>query len=421
MSSGQPINSPVISPTSNNSSRVAVIEEPSFRKRKRRSIKYAPVDEDTTPVSKKQRVDGKSSASQKSTTKSIKNYKRIGEETIPEEEEEEGPIETGNMAPSPSTPKAGISGGVVRIGPPRKRKKVTPSSSRVPGSEFRKSREDENTHEPAGSTSSLSLNPATAKKKRRLKPAPDVRPKLSVLVKEEHIVSPSHNATHEFTEPRYQGPSEADPPPSDHDNEPSGPLPEFIPPRTTHKQPPLGPLIDGDSSIPTPRTMNNAKKIAPIPRLEPSHFKPYLKKADTTSAIDEFSPNKPFTTQETIESSVQDSQALRTVSQPHNESSGPAPFDGLFDDDIAQKMQDAEDAYLNLDGQANGIETPNELTTVSNVCQYTLTLFLLTNRRTLIQRNKSRLGPIHLQEGRTRRSQSVRLFLVSGYKTNNYV
>jgi hypothetical protein len=118
--------------------------------------------------------------------------------------------------------------------------------------------------------------------------------------------------------------------------------------------------------------MKNAKKYAPIPRLESSHFKPYLEAPETTSVIDEFSPKKSFYPQDTIESSIQDSQFRHTVTQPPNESLYSAPGDGLFDDDIAQKMQDAEDAYLNLDGQENGIETPNEEqpTTVSNVDQF---------------------------------------------------
>jgi hypothetical protein len=42
--------------------------------------------------------------------------------------------------------------------------------------------------------------------------------------------------------------------------------------------------------------------------------------------------------------------------------------DDLFDDDIAQKVQDAEDAYLDLDGKVGELETLNaEPATVGNV------------------------------------------------------
>jgi hypothetical protein len=346
----------------------------------------------------------------------------MGDETIPEEEEEEDPVEAGNMPPSPSTLKLGIGSAVLRIGPPRKRKKITPLplttplSSRVPDFVIRQFREEEeNTQEAAGSVPS---NLPAVRKKRRLKPTSDVRPKRE----KELLASPSRNSTQEHAEPRDQEESmRANLPHPDHVNELAEPLPELIPPRTTKSQIPPDPPANGNFSTPTlPHTMKNAKKLAPIPRLEPSHFKPYLKAADITSVIDEYSPKRSFPTQDTIEPSVQGPQVRRTVTQPPNKSFEPTPVDDLFDGDITQKMQDVEDAYLNLDGQANGIGTPDEEqpTTVSNVDQSILTPFLLINRRTLIRRNRSHFGPSRPQKASTRRLRSVHLFFVSDNRTN---
>lgn len=393
MSSGRATDSSVISLTSNNSSRVA--EEPPPGKRKRRSTKYTPADEDVEPVSKKQRIDLTFSDSQKSNTKPRKRPRRIGKEIIPEEED---PDEAGNLPHSSSTSKGGIGSAVLRIGPPRKRKRIaplppTPPASRVPDFGLRQPQEEEeNTQEASGRVPSLNLNAQTGKKKRRLKPTSGVPPKLPVLA-EEPPVSPSRNATQEPTEPRDQESRiEADLPLQCHDGEPAEPLPTFTPPRTAQRQIPLDPPIDNHfSTSGPPRATKNAKKLAQIPRLTSSHFKPYLEAADITSVIDEFSPKKSFLTQDTIESPVQGSQVRRSVTQPRNESFDSAPVDDLFDDDIVQKMQDA---YINLDGQVNGTETPTEeQPTVSNLGQSILTPLLLTNRRTLNLRNGSHPGP----------------------------
>lgn len=399
ISSSRATESPVISLTSNNSSRVA--EEASLGKRKRRTTKYTPVDEDTTPVFKKQRVRGTSSASQPPSVKPVNGPEWVGNETIPEEEED--PVKAGNIPHSPSTSKSGIGSAVLRIGPPRKRKKIaplppaTPPSPCVPNFGIRQPREEEESTQEAARRAPS--NPSTVRKKRRLKPTSDVRPKLPVLAEKEPLASPSHsyNAGQEHAEPHDQEPFGATHP--NHDNKLVKALPEPTPPRTSQPQiPPDPPVDDAFSTATPPHAMRNAKKLAPIPRLEPSHFKPYLKAADTTSVIDEYSPRKSFPTQDTIESSVRDSQVRLTVSQPPDENFEPALVDDVFDDDIAQKIQDVEDAYIDLDGQANGTGTPNEEqpTTVSNVDQYILTLFLLFNRRTLIQRNRSHPGPSRL-------------------------
>lgn len=377
MSNSRTTDSPVISLIYDDNSRIA--EEPSLGKRKRRNAKHTPVNEDITPMSKKQRVGGVLSASQKPSTESSKGLKRIREEKIPEGGED--PVEAGNIHRSPSTSKAGTGGAVLRIGPPRKRKNVTPPSSRVPDSEFRRSRkEEESTQDAVGRVSSLNSNPLTVKKKRRLKPASDVRPKLPVLTEKGPLAPPSRNATQELAEPRDQEePFEADLRPPDDGGDPTEPLPELTPPRTTRQQIPPDTLVEDSFSTPTPpRVMNNAKKLAPIPRLEPSHFKPYLGAADITSTIDEFSPKKSFPSQDIIEPSVQDSQVCRAVMQPLSESIDPAPVNDHLDENIAQKMQDVEDAYFDLDGQANGFETPNEEqpTTVSIVGQFILPCFV---------------------------------------------
>ena len=198
-----------------------------------------------------------------------------------------------------------------------------------------------------------------------------------MLAEKDLLTSPSHNATRGPAKPGGQGnPLEADLPPSD-DDEPAEPLPGLKQPKTTRQPVPPDPPANEDfSTLSPPHPIKNAKGLAPIPRLRSSHFKPYLEAPDITSAIDEFSPKKSFPTQDTIESPFQGSQVRRTVTQPPDETLDPAPIDDLFDDDdddIAQKMQDAEEAYLNLDGQENGVETPNEErpTTVSNVDQYT--------------------------------------------------
>lgn len=352
-------------------------------------------------MSKKQRTDLTFSASQKSGTRLSKNYHRIDQETIPKGDEEKDPVEANNMACLPSTSQAGIGSAVLRIGPPQKRKKIAPLPPIIPPScapdfVLGQSLEIEDTREAAGSVPPLDLSHSTVRKKRRLKPASDVRPKLPVLVE---MGTPSRHATQEPAEPRNEEPlSEINPSPPDHDNEGAEPLPKLTPPTVTRQQIPPDPPVDDGPFPPTPLlAVKNTKKFAPIPKFESSHFKPYLEAADITSVIDEFSPKKLFPTQETVESPVQGSQLRRTATRPCSESFDPMPVDNLFDDDIAQKIQDTEDAYLNLDGLANGIEPPNEEqpTTVSSVRQAILTLFLLTNHRTMILQNVSRLGPSH--------------------------
>jgi hypothetical protein len=89
--------------------------------------------------------------------------------------------------------------------------------------------------------------------------------------------------------------------------------------------------------------------------------------ADTTSAIDEFSPKKSFPTQDTVETSVQDSQVRRAASEHLHQSFDSAPVDDPLDNDIFMKMQDVQDAYFDFDGRANEVPNQEQATTVSNV------------------------------------------------------
>ena len=93
--------------------------------------------------------------------------------------------------------------------------------------------------------------------------------------------------------------------------------------------------------------------------------------ADTTSVIDEFSPKKSFSTQDGVESPIHDSQVRGIATKPIHQSPDPRPADDPIDVDISQKMEDAQDAYFNFDGRANGDEVlDHELpTTVSDAGQ----------------------------------------------------
>jgi hypothetical protein len=381
MSDSRVTDSPVISLTSDDSSPVP--GEPSLGKRKRRNTRHTPGDEDSKPVSKKQRIDlTSSSASRKARTKSIRSPQRIGRETIHEEEED--PAEAGDpdkASRSPPPPKVGKGDAVVRIGPPRRRKKIArlPSAATLPSSHIPSSApthllrdEEEDTQEAAGIVPHPNSSPPTVKKKkRRLKPASDARPNLPTLAEEKPPVPPSRGATQEPQEPPGQEePFEADVPPPDQDNEPTEPLPKPTPSRSARQQTPPGSPIDDDASTPTPpRAKGNAKRLGPVPRLGSSHFKPYLQAADTTSVIDEFSPKKPFPTQDTIEPSVQGSQVHRTTTKPRQPSLDPEPVDDTLDVDLTQQMQDVQDAYFDSNDQAAENEVPHQVqpTTVSDI------------------------------------------------------
>ena len=380
--SSRATNSPVISLGSDNSSRVS--GEPSLGKRKRQSTRHTPADEDPKPVPKKQRVDAASSStSQKSRTKSIRSLKQISKETIDDEEEIEPPVEVEGLVKasrSSSNSKAGTGSSTVRIGPPRRHKKVTPvpsaaipSSPRGSNSAFKHLREEEeeNTQEAAGVIPKPSLIlPAAKKKKRRLKTPSDVRPKPPTFVVEDTPVPPSRDASLQPQEPFDQEePSKAGPPLPGQDDEPADPLPEPTPPRAARQQ--TSPELQFDDPLftPTPpraKTKTKIKTLGPVPKLYPSHFEPYLQAADTTSVIDEFSPVKLFPTQDTVEPSVQDSQDLHVTTEPLHQGFDPEPVDDPLDVEIAKKMQDVQDAYFDLDGRANEVPHETQPTTVSN-------------------------------------------------------
>jgi len=380
VSGSRTTDSPVISLTSNNGSRAS--GDPSLGKRKRRSTRHTPDDEDPKPVSKKPRVDvTTSSASQKSRTKSIRSPKRIIREAIHEEEGGEDPVEgeiPEKVSRSFFNSKSGTNSAVLRIGPPRRRKKIAPlpsvatlPSPRVPSSAFRHLREEEeeNTQEAAPIVPQLgSSPPAVRKKKRRLKPPSDARPNLPALAVKKPLLPHSRDVTQEPQEPSDQGePFEADPPPPAQDGEPIEPLPEPTPPGASRQQTPLDSPVHDDIRTPThPRARKSTKTLGPVPRMDSSHFKPHLPSVDTTSVIDEFSPKKSFPTQDTIESSVQDSQVRSAATKPLHQSFDPEPVD--LEVDIAQKMQDVQDTYFDFDGQVNESEVPDQErpTTVSN-------------------------------------------------------
>lgn len=360
-SSGRAAGSPAISLVSDNGSPVS--GEPFLGKRKRGNTRQIPADEGSKLMSKKQRIDASSpSASQQSPSRS---RKRIERETIHEEEENEDFAETedpGKASHSPSTSKVDTSNAILRIGPPRRRKKI----SRLPSTATRPSphvprpapihlreEEEENTQEAARVVSRLDSRPPSVKrKKRRLKPPSDAHPKLPVLAENGPPVLPSRDTTQEPQGPPDQEePVEADPPRPEQDDEPAEPLPNFTPPGPARQQtPPDSP----------PRAKKNKKRLGPVPRLEPSHFKPYLPPANTASIIDEFSPKKLFPTQDAIESSIEDSQARLGPANPRQPSPDPEPVDDPLDIDIAPDVQDVQDTYINSDDQEVEDEAPDE-------------------------------------------------------------
>ena len=359
--------------------------EPSLGKRKRQNTRRTPPDEDLNLVSKKQKVDiTPSSASRKSRTKPVRSIKQTSRETIHEEEQDENPAEAGDpdkVSRSPSTPRAVIDNTFIRIGPPRRRKKTLPPattffSPRAPSPPFRHLREEEEetTQEAAGIIPHLSPSPrALKKKKRRLKPPSDVRPRLPVLAAEALPVPPSRDPTQEPQKPSDQeGPLEADLPPPDQDDEPTEPPPDPTPPIAARQRTPTDSPVDDAILTPTPpRANKSTKRLGPVPRLESSHLKQYSQVADTTSVIDEFSPKKPFSTQDGVESPIHDSQVRGTATKPIRQSPDPRPADDPLDVDISQKMQDAQDAYFDFDGRASGDEVLDQepLTTVSDAGQ----------------------------------------------------
>ena len=380
MSSSRATNSPVISLRSDNGPSVS--GEPSLGKRKRQSTRHTPLDEEPKPVPKKQRVGTTSSStSKKSRTKSTRSLKQISRETIDEEEEIEVPVEAegpDKASRSSSNSKAGTGSSTLRIGPPRKHKKftalmsaATPPSLRRSNSAFRHKREEEeeNTQEAAGIVPQPSSSPPAMKKKRRPKPALDVHPKPPTSTVGEAPVPPSRDASQEPQEPPDQdGPFEAGSPLPDQGDEPADPLPEPTPPRTTRKQTPPDPPVDDAISTPTPpRAKKKTKTLGPVPRLYSTHFEPYLQVADATSVIDEFSPKKPFPTQDIVEPSIQDSQDLYAATEPLHQSLDPGPVDDPLDVEIAKKMQDVQDAYFDFDGRANEAPHEPQPTTVSDV------------------------------------------------------
>jgi len=378
MPSSRATGSPVISLGSDNGSRAS--GEPSLGKRKRQSTRHTTADEDPKPAPKKQRVDVASpSASQKSRNKSIRSLKRISKETVDEVEEIEAPVEVEGLdkaTRSSSRSKAGTSSSAVRIGPPRRHKKVTPlpsaatpSSPRGSNSALKHLREEEeeNTQEAARVVPQPApIPPAAKKKKRRLKTPSDVRPKPPTFAVEATPVPPSRHASLQPQDPFDQEePFLAGLPLPDQDAEPADPLPESTPPRAARQQTPPEPPVDDAIFTPTPPRTKKTKTLGPVPQLYPSHFDPYLRAADTTSVIDEFSPKKPFPTQDTVEPSIQDSQDLHVATEPLHQSFDPEPVDDLLDVEIVKKMQDVQDAYFDFDGRANEVPCEAQPTTVS--------------------------------------------------------
>jgi len=376
--------SPVISLGSDDGSRVS--RELALGKRKRQSTRHPPADDDPKPVPKKQRVDvASSSTSQKSRTKSIRSLKHVNKETIDDEDEIEVPVEVGGpdkASRSSSNSKAGTGSSTMRIGPPRRHKKVTPlpsaatpSSPRGSNSAFKhlQEEEEENTQEAAGiAPKPVFIPPPAKKKKRRLKTPLDVRPKPPAFAVEATPVPPSRDASLQPQEPFDQEePFEASPLLPGQDGEPAEPLPGPTPPRAARQQASPEPPFDDPIFTPTPpRAKKKTKTLGPVPKLHPSHFEPYLQVADTTSIIDEFSPMKLFATQDTVEPSIQDSQDLHVATEPLHQSFDPAPVDDPLDVEIAKKMQDVQDAYFDFDGRANEVPHEAQPTTVSDASSH---------------------------------------------------
>lgn len=311
---------------------------------------------------KKQRVDATSPTTFRKSP--IRSQKRIEGESIREEEENRDLVEAegpGKASHSSSTSKIDAGNATLRIGPPRRRKKssrlsstATRPSPHVPRSALihLRKEEEENTQEAARAVLRLDSEPPTVKrKKRRLKPPSDVHPKLPVLAENGPPSLPFREITQEPQEPPdQQEPVEADPRRPDQDDEPVE-LPESTPPRPSRQQtPPDSP----------PRAKKSKKKLGPVPRLESSHFKPYLREADTASVIDEFSPKKSFPTQDTIEPSVEDSQARHGTANSRQPSPDPEPVDDPPDIDISPGMQDVQDTCTNFDDQEAEDEVPDE-------------------------------------------------------------
>ena len=380
MSSSRATDSPVISIASDNSSRAS--GEHALGKRKRRNTRHTLADEDPKPVPKKQRVNvTPSPAPQRSRTTSVENPKQISRQTIYEEDEGGDPVEVEGpeqVSRTPSTSKAGAGSAIVRIGPPRRRKKIAPlpppaTPPPYHGSNsahsYPREEEEENTQEAAGIVPRpVSSPPTVKKKKRRLKPASDIRPRIPTPVAEDPPASPLQNYPEEPQEPSDQEePFKADPSLPDQDGEHIESLPEPTPPRAArHRSLPTSPVSDDISTPVLPRVQQSTNALGPVPRMNPSNFKPYLQVADTTSVIDEFSPKKSFPTQDTIETSVQGSQDRRTAPEHLHQTLDPVPVDDPLDVDIVQKMQDVQDTYFDFDGRANEVSNQGQLITVSN-------------------------------------------------------
>jgi len=366
--------SPETSITSDNGSRIS--GEASLGKRKRRDTKHTPADEDPKPAPKKQRVDiTSSSASQKPRLKP-RSPKRISRETIHEEEGDEDIIEEAvldRVSHSPSPPKAGSGSAVVRIGPPRRRKKITalPPIATLPSSPTSSSafvhlreEEEENTQEAAGIVRHLdSSPPAVKKKKRRLKPTSDAHPKFPVFAERKPLVSPPREVTQE---PRELSDQE-EPPLPDQDD-------ESTPPRSARQQMSPGSPVGEEISTPAPaRAKKSTKRSGPTPKLDP-YFEPLLLVADTTSVIDEFSPVKSFPSHDPIETSIRDSQVDRDATKARQPSLDPETADDPLDFDITENMQDVQDAYFDFDDRVteNGVPDQEQPTTVSDIGSATL-------------------------------------------------
>lgn len=215
------------------------------------------------------------------------------------------------------------------------------------------------------------------KKKRRLKPPSDARSTLPALAEKKSLVSPSRDTVQEPEEPPNQEePLDAGPLPLDQDDEPVKTLPDDTPPSPAPQQVSPDPPVDKISTPTPPRVDKSARKMAPLPKLEPSHFKSHLQAADSTSVIDEFSPKKIHPTRDTIESSVEGSQVSRAVKKPHRKSSNHVSVNNVFDGDFVQNMQSITGACFELNGQIKML-VEEQPPTVSNVGQYTLYPFFL--------------------------------------------